>query len=76
MEDDDEAVEGSDRVTIPRFVVPSVAADAAVNMAAEQHRWLRPIVVSIRVQVMPSSLAQQTTLVHLNRVAIVGVLRL
>jgi len=48
----DGVIEGRDRVTIPRFVVPSLVADAAVIIFIEQRRWFDHIVVSNCEQVI------------------------
>lgn len=54
-DEEDDAVEGRDRVTIPRFVVPSLVDDAAIIISIDLRRWLRPIVVSNLEQVISIS---------------------
>ena len=65
-DEDKDAVEGSDLVTIPRFVAPFLTAEAAVKISVG-HRLLHPIVVNNRVQVICDLLTSQMSLLHLNR---------
>ena len=52
VDDDNDAVDGRDRVPNPRFVAPSFFGDASIIVCIERRRWLAPIVVNILEQVM------------------------